>query len=115
MLDDAPWSDRRVRVDSDQMETLVENSQCYITWEIADILKIFKSRAENHLNQLGYVNHFDACVPHKVSQKNLWNLIFACDCLLKCNENVPFFKQTVMGNEKWILYNNVEWESSWSK
>ena len=65
LLYDAPWSDRRVGVDSDQMETLVENNQCYITWEIADILKILKSRAENHLNQLGYVNHFDACVPHR--------------------------------------------------
>ena len=91
------------------METLVENNQCYITW---DILKIFKSSAENHLNQLGFVNHFDACVRHKVGQKNLWTLIFPCDSLLKCNENVPCSKQIVMGNEKWILYNNVEWKSS---
>ena len=92
LLNDALWSDRPVGVNSDQMETLVENNQCYITWEIADILKIFKSSDENHLNQLGFVNHSDACVQHKVSQKNRWNLIFACDSLLKCKENVPFFQ-----------------------
>ena len=42
-LDDALWSGRPVEVDSDQMETLIENSQGYTTWVIADILKISKS------------------------------------------------------------------------
>ena len=38
-LDDAPWSSRRAEVDSDQIEMLIENNQCYTTQEIADILK----------------------------------------------------------------------------
>ena len=42
-LDDAPQSGRPVEVDSDQIETLVENNQGYTTWEIANILKIPKS------------------------------------------------------------------------
>ena len=42
-LDDAPWSGRPVEVDSNQIETLIENNQCYSTQEIADILKIVKS------------------------------------------------------------------------
>ena len=58
-LDDAPRSGGPVEVDSDQIETLIENNQCYTTWEIADILKISKSSIENHLHQLGYVNSFD--------------------------------------------------------
>ena len=43
LLDNAPRSGRPVEVDSDQMETLIENSQGYTTWVIADILKISKS------------------------------------------------------------------------
>ena len=46
MLDNVPWSDRPDEVDSDQIETLnenIQNFQCYITWQIADILKISKS------------------------------------------------------------------------
>ena len=43
LLDDALWSGRPVGVDSDQIETLIESSQHYTTWEIADILKISKS------------------------------------------------------------------------
>ena len=115
MLDDAPWSGRPVEVDSDQMETLIENNQHYTMWEIADILKIPKSRAENHLQQLDYVNRFDVWVPHKLSEKNLLDPISAYDSLLKCNENVPFLKQIVIGDEKWVLYNNVEWKRSWGK
>ena len=32
LLDDAPWSGRPVEVDSDQIETLIETSQCYTMW-----------------------------------------------------------------------------------
>ena len=42
-LDDAPWSGRSGEADSNQTETLIENNQCYVTWEIANILKIYKS------------------------------------------------------------------------
>ena len=49
--DDA-WSGRPVEVDSDQIERLIENNQCYTTWEIADIFKISKSSAENHCTNL---------------------------------------------------------------
>ncbi|XP_032467124.1 nucleotide triphosphate diphosphatase NUDT15 isoform X1 [Phocoena sinus] len=114
-LDDAPRSGRPVEVDSDQIETLIESNRRYTTREIADILKISKSSVENHLHQLGYMNRFDVWVPHKLSEKNLLDRISACDSLLKRNENVPFLKQIVMGNEKWILYNNGERKRSWSK
>ena len=114
-LDDAPRSGRPVEVDSDQIETLIENNQCYTTREIANILKISKSSIENYLPHLGYVNCFDVWVPHKLSEINLLDCISACDSLLKHNENVPFLKQIVTGNEKWILYNNMEWKRSWGK
>ena len=92
-LDDAPQSGKPVEVDSDEIETLIENDQHYTTWEIANILQISKSSVENHLHQLGYVHHFDVWVPHKLSEKHLLDCISACDSLLKCNENVPFLKQ----------------------
>ena len=43
LLDDAPWLGRPVEVDRDQIETLIENNQCYTTWEITNILKISES------------------------------------------------------------------------
>ena len=52
-LDHAPWSGRRVEVDSNQIKTLTENNQHYTTWETANILKISKSTIENHFYQVG--------------------------------------------------------------
>ena len=43
LLDKEPQSGRPVEVDSNQIETLIENNQCYTMWERADILKISKS------------------------------------------------------------------------
>ena len=40
---DDGWSGRLVEVDSNQIETLIENNVIYTTWEIANILKISKS------------------------------------------------------------------------
>ena len=113
-LDVAPQSCRPVEVDSDQIETFIENSQHYTTQEIADILKVSKSSDENHLHQRGYVNLLDVWVPHMLSEKNVLDHISACDSLLKRNAKVPFLKQIVKGNEKWMLY-SVEWKRSWGK
>ena len=38
-LDDAPWSGRPVEVDSDQIETLIENHQHYNMWRQLTCLK----------------------------------------------------------------------------
>ena len=60
---------------------------------------------ENHLPQLGSVNHFDVWVPQKLSEKNLLDLISACNSLLKRNENVPFLKQIVKSGNCTIMWN----------
>ena len=112
--DNAPWLDRPVEVDSDQVKTLTENSQHYTMQGIVDILKISKSSIENHLYQLGYIHRFYIWVRHKLS-KNLLNHISAYDSLLKHNEDIPLLKQIVTGNEKWLLGNNVQWNRSWGK
>ena len=105
LLDNATLSSRQLKLIV--IETLIENNQRYTMREIADILKKSKSSIENHLHRLSYVNRFDVQVPHKS--------ISACDSLLKRNENIPFLKQIVTGDEKRTLYNNVERKRSWGK
>ena len=38
-LDNVPGLGISIEVDSDQIETLIGNNQCYTTWEIANIFK----------------------------------------------------------------------------
>ena len=42
-LDNAPWLGRTVEVDNIQIKTVIKNNQHYTMWEIANILKIYKS------------------------------------------------------------------------
>ena len=42
-LDDVPQLGRTAEVDSDQIQKLIKNNQCYTTQDIADILKTSES------------------------------------------------------------------------
>ena len=46
-------------------------------------------------------------MPHKLKEIHLTKRINACDWHHKCNELDPFFKRIITGDEKWIVYNNV--------
>ena len=52
----APRSDRAVEIDGSQIETLIENNQCYTVQEIAEILKISKSSVENKQFLIAYMS-----------------------------------------------------------
>jgi len=41
--------------------------------------------------------------------------ISICNLLLKRNENCPFLKWMIIGDEKWVVYNNVQRKRSWGK
>ena len=67
------------------------------------------------------LNYFGIWIPLKLSKKKkkkpktILDHISKCDCILEHNENFPFLKQIVTGDEKVVLYNNVEWKRSWGK
>ena len=65
-MDNDPGSSRPIEVDSNLNETLIENNQCYTTWEISDILKIPELNIESHLQNLGITL---VCGFHKICEK----------------------------------------------
>ena len=53
---------------------------------------------------------------------HLTQCINSCDLLKKCNENDPFLKRLITGDEKWVVYqmgclfyNNIKRKRSWSR
>jgi len=53
-------------------------------------------------------------MPYDLTVKNLMNRISICKSLLKRNKIEPFLNQLITGNEKWIMYSNVQ-KRLWSK
>ena len=70
---------------------------------------------ENHLKQLGYVQKLDTWVAHELREKHLTQRINSCDLLKKRNENDPFLKRPITGDEKWVVCNNIERKRWWSR
>jgi len=61
--------------------------------------------SKRHLKQLGYVNKLDIWVSCKFKIIHLTKRVDIYDSLLKCEK---FLKHMITGDEKWIIYNNIE-------
>ncbi|KAG6798618.1 teneurin-m isoform X2 [Apis mellifera caucasica] len=83
--------------------------------QLVRLQRSFMYRIENHLKQLGYVQKLDTWVPHELKEKHLTRRINNCDLLKKRNENDPFLKQVITGDEKWVVYNNIKRKRWWSR
>ena len=81
-----------------------------MTRKLVEMLNMSKSTHE-HFVKLGYINRFDVWVPHDLTEKNPMDRIST----RSINVEIPFLNQIVMGDEKWIIYNNVERKRSWGK
>ena len=44
----------------------------------------------------------------ELKEKHLTQRINSCDLLKKRNENDPFLKRPITGDEKWVVYNNIK-------
>jgi len=114
-IEDASRSGRPVTTDVDQITALIDSDRQITVREIAARLKIGKSTVSEHLSKLQMIKKLDVWVPHDLTEKNRIDRISISDLLYKRNEYDPFLKRIVTGNEKWIIYNNVERKRSWSK
>jgi len=114
-IEDIPRSGRPVTTDVDQITALIDSDRQITVREIAARLNIGKSVVSEHLNKLQIIKKLDVWVPHDLTEKNRIDRISISDLLYKRNEYDPFLKRIITGDEKWIIYNNVERKRSWSK
>ena len=104
-----------VEVDDELIKAIIDLDHHSTIREIAEKLYVSHTCIENHLKQLGYVQKLDTWVPHELKEKHLMRRINSCNLLKKRNENDPFLKRPITGDEKWVVYNNIKWKKSWSR
>ena len=112
-LKDDQRSGRPVELNEDEIKTIIEADRHVTTREIAEKLNVSHTAIEKHLKRVGLVKKLDIWVPHDLKEVHLTKRINACDLLLKRNEFDPFLKRIITGDEKWIVYNNVNRKRSW--
>ena len=79
------------------------------------LLHVSHTCIENRLKQLGYVRKLDTWVPREPKEKHLTQRVKSCDLLKKRNENGPFLKRLITGDEKWVVYDNIKRKRWWSR
>ncbi|GFV48376.1 histone-lysine N-methyltransferase SETMAR [Trichonephila clavipes] len=106
---------RPVEVDDDLIKAIIDSDRHSTTREIAEKLHVSHTCIENHLKELGYVQKLDIWVPHELKETHLTQRINSCNLLNKRNENDPFLKRLITGDEKLVVYNNIKRKRSWSR
>ena len=92
-----------VEVDDDLIKVIIDSDRHSTTREITEKLHVSHTCIENHLKQLGYVQKLDIWVPHELKEKHLTQRINSYDLLKKRNENDPFLKRLITGDEMGCL------------
>lgn len=112
---DRPRSGRPPVVESSQICDLVDSNSHLTLRDIALMLNISHEAVRLHLMRAEYVNRADVWVPHALSERNMMDRLNVSALLLEKEQEIPFLKRLITGDEKWIVYNNLHRSRSWSK
>lgn len=106
---------RPTNIIDDDLKALIDDDRHITVRQVAEKLNSSKTTIADRLSKLGYSKKLDVWVPHNLTESQLLVRITTCDFLLKRNQNEPFLKRLITGDEKWIVYNNIQRKRSWCK
>ena len=112
-VQDQPRSGRPGTVDAELIVAAVDSNPHLTVAEIQAVLGVSHGSVVTHLRKAGYVNRASLWLPHLLTDATLQKRLDLCDSLLNRNNEHPFLKKVVTGDEKWILYNNVKRRRAW--
>lgn len=112
-LEDGPRSGRPSKLDDDHLLSIIEADPRVTTRELEEICQCDHSTIVRHLHKLGKVNKLGKWVPHELNQAQKDARVSICTSLLLKNDTEPFLKQIVTGDEKWVLYVNIQRKGQW--
>ena len=112
-LKDAERSGRPSTVDDDIIKSVMDSDRHLTLREIAEITNVSHQIVAGHLKKIGYVQKADIWLPYQLTDKHMKRRVDACDLLLNKNDQHPFLRSLITGDESWILYKNSERKRLW--
>lgn len=112
---DASRTGRPVVENANKITEIIEVDRHVSSRSIAQELKIDHKTVLNHLHKARFKKKLDVWVPEQLTQRDKTERISICEALIKRNEIDPFLKRMVIGDEKWVTYDNTVRKRSWSK
>lgn len=99
-------------------ETLIEMVECaprQTCGDMAERLQCDKSTVRKRLQELGYTKKLDQWIPHSLTPAIKMARYNTSLLLLQRHSQVPFLRQIITCDEKWVLHDNSRRSSSWVK
>ena len=99
---------RPLEADEGKVKALIDVNRRITTCEIDERLNLSNSTVHGHVKRFGLILKLGILVTCVLTEQNLVSRINNCDLLLKRQENGPFLKRMIPGDEKWVVYENVK-------
>jgi histone-lysine N-methyltransferase SETMAR len=100
-------------VNDDVLRADIESNPRQTTYDLAERYGCCQKTIWNHLHAIGKVCKLSVWVPHKLTDENRTQRTTICSGLLSRQETDPFLERIITGDEKWVLYVNVQRDKQW--
>lgn len=107
-LEDNPGRGRPSDFDDQALLAAVEEDESMTTRMLAEDFNVGQSTIVRRLKKLGKVWKLAGWVPHELSDNNKAERVRIFTDLLQRNDQTPFLKNLVTGDESWLLFKNVK-------
>lgn len=112
-LKDSPRSGRPKSIDKEALQAAVEANPKSTSRELAQQFNTTHTTIISCLHELGKISKLGSWVPHDLNDAKKNQRLTICTSLLSRNTKEPFLERIVTGDEKWVLYNNIQRKRQW--
>ncbi|EGI61409.1 Mariner Mos1 transposase [Acromyrmex echinatior] len=96
-----------------ELETLLDQESCQNQKELARSLRMTQQAISKRVKVMGMIQKQGNWVPYELKPRDVEWRLFACEQLLEKQRRKGFLHRIVIGDEKWVHYDNPKRRKSW--
>ncbi|KAG5311344.1 MOS1T transposase, partial [Pseudoatta argentina] len=114
-LEDKERSGAPKKFQDEELEQLLDEDPSQTLPELGKILQVDESTVSKRLKGLGMIQKQGHRVPYELKPRDVERCFGTCELLFQRQKRKDFLHRIVIGDEKWIHYDNPKRRKSWGK
>ena len=111
-LEDAERPGQPKKFEDEELEALLDEDCCQTQEDLAESLGVTQAAISKRLKTAGYIHKQGNWVPHELKPRDVERRFCMSEMLLERYKKKSFLHRIVIGDEKWIHYDNPNREKS---
>jgi len=100
------------KFEDSELQALLDEDDAQ-TQQFADQLNVTREAVSIHLKSMGKIQKMGKWIPHELNKRQQKNRKITCEMLLARYKRKSFLHRIVIGDEKWIYFENPKRKRSW--